>query len=149
MSMNKFYLKRFILCGILGWSMECFWTGLASIVFTSNRTFPCQTSMWMFPIYGMAVLILPLSKKLNGKSMIQRGGIYTVLIFLVEFLTGSILKFFDACPWDYSDARLQFMGVIRLDYAPLWFIMGLLFEKILIESEHWEYFQKKQHTTKQ
>lgn len=138
MPMNKYYLKRFILCGMLGWSMECFWTGLGSIVLTSDRTFPCQTSMWMFPIYGMAVTVLPLSKQLTGKSMIQRGVIYTVLIFLVEFLTGTVLKFFGACPWDYSDARLQFMGVIRLDYAPLWFLMGLLFEKILTASERRE-----------
>lgn len=138
MLMNKYYLKRFILCGILGWSMECFWTGLGSMVLTSDRTFPCQTSMWMFPIYGMAVTILPLSKKLTGKSVIQRGVIYTVLIFLVEFLTGIVLKLFGACPWDYSDARLQFMGVIRLDYAPLWFLMGLLFEKVLKASKHWE-----------
>lgn len=34
-------------------------------------------------------------------------------------------------PWDYSHARLNVKGVIRLDYAPVWFLTGLLYEKLL------------------
>lgn len=37
----------------------------------------------------------------------------------------------DACPWDYSDAALNYKGIIRLDYAPVWFIVGLIYEKML------------------
>ena len=51
--------------------------------------------------------------------------------YLVEFLSGSILKQFSMCPWDYSGAAFQYRGIIRLDYAPLWFAAGLIFEKIL------------------
>ena len=54
-----------------------------------------------------------------------------VFIFIGEFFTGSLLRKMDACPWDYSDAPLNIRGLIRLDYAPLWFGAGLLFEKIL------------------
>lgn len=36
--------------------------------------------------------------------------------------------------WDYSGVPLQCHGVIRLDYAPLWFTAGLIFEKILMKS---------------
>lgn len=36
------------------------------------------------------------------------------------------------CPWDYSHAKTNIDGVIRLDYAPLWMAAGLLFERILI-----------------
>ena len=46
-------------------------------------------------------------------------------------LTGSFLRRFEACPWDYSKSPLNVNGLIRLDYAPLWFGAGLLFEKIL------------------
>ncbi|BBF41545.1 hypothetical protein lbkm_0225 [Lachnospiraceae bacterium KM106-2] len=52
-------------------------------------------------------------------------------IFGVEFVAGTILKHFDACPWDYSKAKYNVKGVIRLDYAPVWFVAGLLYEKIL------------------
>ena len=33
--------------------------------------------------------------------------------------------------WDYSRAKFNIKGVIRLDYAPLWFTAGLFFEKFL------------------
>ena len=49
----------------------------------------------------------------------------------MEFISGSFLKQFGMCPWDYSGVPLQCHGVIRLDYAPLWFTAGLIFEKIL------------------
>ena len=32
---------------------------------------------------------------------------------------------------DYSDAALNYKGIIRLDYAPVWFIVGLIYEKML------------------
>ena len=35
------------------------------------------------------------------------------------------------CPWDYSRARSNIQGVIRLDYAPVWFLTGLLYERLL------------------
>ena len=58
-------------------------------------------------------------------------GIYTAGIFLVEFVSGSLLKKSNNCPWDYSSAKYNIKGVVRLDYAPLWFVMGLIYEKIL------------------
>ena len=52
-------------------------------------------------------------------------------IFGAEYLSGSFLKRCGCCPWDYSHARYNIRGVIRLDYAPFWFAAGLFFEKIL------------------
>lgn len=52
-------------------------------------------------------------------------------IFSMEYLTGTLLKKKDFCPWDYSKVPLNYHGVIRLDYAPVWFLTGLLYEKIL------------------
>ena len=34
------------------------------------------------------------------------------------------------CPWDYSQCRANIHGLIRLDFAPLWFAVGLLFEQL-------------------
>ena len=122
--------KTFIQCGILGWGMEILWTGLDSF---RRRDYKLtgHSSLRMFPIYGCAALIGPLYKKIRRFPAIVRGGLYTVGIYLTEFLSGSILKHFHMCPWDYSKAPHQYKGIVRLDYAPVWFATGLFFEKIL------------------
>ncbi|MCI8409638.1 MAG: hypothetical protein HFJ09_10295 [Lachnospiraceae bacterium] len=132
--MKKFIFNRFLLCGFTGWCLECFWTGLHSLFLSTDRTLRCGSSLWMFPIYGLGIFISPISKKLKGKPIFQRGSIYASLIFLVEYVSGSILRIFHACPWNYSHAKLQVHGLIRLDFAPLWFAVGLLYEKILTEN---------------
>jgi len=111
--------------------MECFWTGLASLCKHKDKTLSCKTSVWMFPIYGMAACFSPICKKLENKNALIRGGVYLVLIYCTEYITGIILKKHNACPWDYSKAKLNIKGVIRLDYAPVWFVAGLLFERLL------------------
>ena len=70
-------------------------------------------------------------------------------IFAAELGSGSILRYFHVCPWDYSknpvnyqglirldyaDAPLNYKELIRLDYAPVWFAVGLFFEKILSDN---------------
>ena len=120
----------FFTCGLIGWCMEIIYTSLHSLRRKDYRL-TGNTSIWMFPIYGMACLLSPLFRRLKGKNLILRGGIYTCFIFAGEYLSGSFLRKFKACPWDYSNARLNIKGLIRLDYAPLWFGAGILYEKIL------------------
>jgi uncharacterized membrane protein len=129
--MKKSITTNFLLCGFSGWCMECFWTGLHSILKHTDRRLSCNTSIWMFPIYGMAAFISPISKLIKDKNTIIRGGVYTLCIFITEYGTGNILKKHQACPWDYSKAKLNYKGIIRLDYAPVWFLVGLFYEKIL------------------
>jgi uncharacterized membrane protein len=129
--MKKCITTNFILCGLCGWCMECLWTGLHSALKHEDRLCSCYTSIWMFPIYGMAAFIAPISKKINKKCALVRGSVYTICIFLAEYGTGNVLKRYKACPWDYSKAKLNYHGVIRFDYAPLWFFVGLFYEKLL------------------
>ena len=49
----------------------------------------------------------------------------------VEYLSGRLLWKHDLCPWDYGKSRFHIHRIIRLDYAPWWFLAGLFFEKIL------------------
>lgn len=121
---------KFLTCGLLGWCIEVFWTGLHSLG-QGHWTLTGNSSLWMFPIYGCAAVIAPVSKKLANVPWVIRGGIYTAGIFATEYTTGSILKRFQACPWDYSNTPYHYQGLIRFDYAPLWFAAGLMFEKIL------------------
>ncbi len=134
------YTKNFILCGFLGWCLECIWTGFGSLLH-KDKELTCHTSYWMFPIYGAAAIIQPLYKQLKKVPIFIRGFIYTFLIYSVEFTTGYLLKLFKACPWDYSHSKYNYKGVIRLDYLPAWFGMGLLYEKLLQAST--KIFMKK------
>lgn len=127
-------MKRdFLLCGSIGWCLEIFWTGMHSLL-QGEPTMMGTSSLLMFPIYGCAAVIRPLYKKIAAIPTFLRGCIYTAGIYLMEFVSGSILKHFKMCPWDYSKTPFQINGIIRLDYAPLWFLTGLLFEKILTKS---------------
>ena len=120
----------FILCGLMGWCLEVFWTGLTSLQRRQMKLVG-RSSFWMFPIYGMAAFLRPISRLLRGKSMWLRGALYAAGIYLVEFLSGSWLKKYGLCPWDYSKARFNYKGVIRLDFLPVWFFTGLLYERVL------------------
>lgn len=121
----------FIICGLTGWCLEILWTGFGSFL-KKDYKLSCNTSVWMFPIYGMGALIAPCSKKIKRVPLIFRGTLYAIGIFITEFSTGSLLKQHNACPWDYSASKYNYKGLIRLDFAPLWFCVGILFEYIPI-----------------
>lgn len=89
----------------------------------------------MFPIYGMAAFLEPVCRFLKGKPFWLRGLTYAGLIFSGEYLTGTLLKKRSLCPWDYSRSKWHINKLVRLDYIPIWFLAGLLFERLLDESE--------------
>ena len=126
-------MYTFIKCGLFGWCLEIFWTGLGSL-FQGDGRLTGHSSLWMFPIYGMAATIHPLYPIIKPLNFVFRGSIYMLCIFAVEFVTGSFLKLMHPCPWDYSQSPWNINGVIRLDYAPVWFIAGLLFEWLVCKA---------------
>ena len=102
-----------------------------------------RTSLLMFPIYGMGAMLAPIGRGvdrwlkvdpadgLSVKDRILRHGmLYMVLIFVVEYAAGFWLRGRGMCPWDYTGRHSNINGLIRLDFAPLWFGTGLLFEMI-------------------
>lgn len=127
--------KKFLICGLTGWCMEIIFTAFDSFRRREMKLMG-HTSIWMFPIYGMAVLIQPVYFLIQKLPRLIRGCIYTTCFFTVEFLSGSFLKKRGICPWDYSNAKSNVNGVIRLDYAPFWLAAGLIFEKILTDKSH-------------
>lgn len=127
---NHMLPKNFFICGLTGWCIEILFTSLQGLRQNDHKLLG-QTSVWMFPIYGCAALIKPLYVVIGKLPAAVRGSIYSVAILTGEYVSGSFLKKHDCCPWDYSRARLNIRGVIRLDYAPLWMGAGLLFERIL------------------
>lgn len=99
-----------------------------------------QTSLLMFPIYGCGALLAPMARLVDrwiGDGplsrtdwIIRHGLLYMVLIFTAEYLSGAFLRDRGMCPWNYTGFQTSVNGLIRLDFAPLWFATGLLFEWI-------------------
>ena len=50
------FSKNFMKCGLTGWCMEIIFTSLYSLR-RRDMTLKGVTSIWMFPIYGLAGLI--------------------------------------------------------------------------------------------
>jgi hypothetical protein len=50
---------------------------------------------------------------------------------LAEFMSGSVLRrVASEAPWDYRHARFNIDGLVRLDYLPLWALVGLGTEQL-------------------
>jgi len=51
--------------------------------------------------------------------------------FAVEYASGwAIKRATGTVPWDYASTRWNVHALIRLDYAPVWFVFGLLLERV-------------------
>lgn len=123
----KKILLLFLRCGLIGWCLEICFTSFHS--FTKNDfSLKGVTSLWMFPIYGMASFLTPICHLIKNRSFIFRGIVYTICIFIMEFITGRFLSKKGICPWNYTHSKWHIKGIIRLDYAPIWFVTGLFFE---------------------
>ncbi len=129
-------------CGIAGWCLEVIFTSAESMMLHDWRLVG-KTSLLMFPIYGMGAFLAPIGRGVDrwlspdgGEELCARdrilrhGTLYMVLIFIAEYVSGFFLRSRGICPWDYTGRHSNVNGLIRLDFAPLWFGTGLLFERI-------------------
>ncbi len=128
---GQFFGENFILCGLTGWCIEVAFTS-AGAALNKDKKLTGKSSAWMFPIYGMAAGIGVIAPKISHWPTPVRGLLYGSAIMIGEYASGSLLKKYDICPWDYSDAKYNVDGIVRLDFLPLWMMAGLLYEKILL-----------------
>ncbi|MGN0366539.1 MAG: hypothetical protein ACI4E5_11470 [Suilimivivens sp.] len=128
----KTLIKNFLKCGLTGWCLEIIFTALHSLQKRDLKLMG-HTSLWMFPIYGSACLLMPVFQLLRNIPVILRGSIYALCIFAGEYLAGQFLGKRKLCPWNYERSRWHIKKVVRLDYFPNWFLAGLLFERLLSE----------------
>lgn len=122
---------RFIIYGLLGWALEIIFTGMGSAL-RGDLRLVAVTYLWMFPIYGLAIFMEPVHDRIRSWPWTLRGIIWVLLIWTIEYSTGGIIRLVTGVsPWDYTGhTRWEIDGLIRLDMAPLWFVTGLLFERV-------------------
>lgn len=122
--------QNFIICGLIGWCMEVFFTAITTPN-KNKRKLTGHSSIWMFPIYGLASFIGEVYPRISKWPRLIRASFYGFCIMTVEYLSGSILKRIDCCPWCYDGCKYSINGLIRLDYFPFWMGAGMLYEYIL------------------
>ena len=128
-------LGRFYIYAIHGYATEVMFTAIWEFVVNFNWKLPGVTSVWSFPIYGVSVLVveqLYLLMEPRGVPLVLRGLVYTLWTYGWEFSTGLILRQFDACPWDYTPFHGDFMGLVTLEYLPLWYFGAIFLERFII-----------------
>jgi len=127
-------LMRFCIYGLLGWCWEVVWTAIRDKASGKQKDWRLlgHSYLWMFPIYGLlAPLGEPIHDALRPHFWLLRGTAYLIGIWAVEYVTGwALRKLTGKCPWDYSHLRWNIQGIITLEYAPVWFLFGLGFERV-------------------
>lgn len=116
----------------IGFMIEIFTTAISRIldwnVTKEDKKLIGYISLWMAPIYGICLpfIYLPLSKVIQDYNIFLQGTIFGIGFLLIEFLSGwAYHKFMKIRPWDYAGAKLSIYGYIRLDFFPLWALVGL------------------------
>lgn len=127
-------LSRWYLYAIHGYFCEVMFTAAWEFAVNCNWKFPGVTSVWALFIYGTCILIVErVYLRLRGRCpVLLRCVIYTLWTYLWEFGTGLLLRQFNACPWDYSQFRYNFMGLITAEYAVPWFCASFIVERLVI-----------------
>lgn len=127
-------LIRFCIYGLLGWCWEIVWTAVTEKAWGRQRDWRLvgHTYLWMFPIYGLLAPVgEPIHNALRSHFWVLRGLVYLIGIWMVEYFAGwTLRKLTGKCPWDYSNFPGSIQGIITLEYAPVWFIFGLGFERV-------------------
>ena len=115
---NNDMVRRFIVYSMLGIYLEILWTGMRAAI--SGE----------YTMTGGIVCMEPVFRQLKDFGIAAKGIIYSLLIFAAEYFSGLLLLKYNICPWDYSYAFYNVRGVIRFDYMPVWFVVGLMYERL-------------------
>ncbi|MGA7988219.1 MAG: hypothetical protein WCB51_07460 [Candidatus Dormiibacterota bacterium] len=126
--------ERALAYGVVGVPGEVAFTGARDSLLRKDLRLAGRSYLWMFPIYGLSALLFePVHDVLRGKPLWQRMAAYSVGIMGVEYVAGMALrKGVGLVPWDYT-GHGRFVvpgGATRLDYAPVWAVVGLALERV-------------------
>lgn len=125
----KWY-ERGLLYGCLGITAEVVFTSFAHPSWSLSG----YSYTWMLLVWPFGFFFIDYAHRyINRYNIIARALIYMIICFLVEYTSGILFKItLGGIPWDYSnDTYWNIDGAIRLDYAFIWALAGLVGERIV------------------
>lgn len=130
-------LARFYVYGLQGIFTEVIYTSIWDFVTLYSWKLVGVSSTWAFFIYSLSHLFIEyISPTLVNNYKLPlwaRAFVYLIWTYFWEFSTGYVLSMFNACPWDYSPwFNWHVMGLITLEYAPLWYFGSIFAERCVI-----------------
>ncbi len=121
-----------VLFAVLGLGLEVIFTGLVDCKKNTLCHLMGYSSLWYLPLYMMVPILFGVTKLFVFQiNWCARGLIYMIMIFAIEYVAMFALrKLLGASPSEGSYYRSPYnvRGLIRLDYAPAMFALGLFFE---------------------
>ncbi|XP_067941653.1 transmembrane protein 229B-like [Watersipora subatra] len=125
---------RLYIYALHGYCAEILFTAAWEFALTTKYTLMGTTSVWTMPIYGISGLVVEeIYFYIKDKLPLPlRCVVYVVWTYFWEFSTGYLLRIFGACPWDYGEHIYNFMGLVCLEYAPLWYVGSIFYDQILV-----------------
>jgi uncharacterized membrane protein len=115
----------------IGITMEVIATSIMDFVKFRDPRLKGETYLWMLPIYAVVPSIyIFVQSILPDINWIVKGLVYMLAFYLLEFIAGLLIKaIVGVSPWNYKTYRFHYKEVICLEYAPVWFIYGIVGEK--------------------
>jgi len=122
------------LFAVLGLGFEVLFTSITDFKAEKRRYLMGYSSLWYAPLYACAPLFLHyVGSYLFLLPLLARGVVYALVIWLFEYVGMWLLRLLlGASPSEeqYLKSRWNIHGLIRLDFFPAMFLMGLAFEFI-------------------
>ena len=122
------------LFAILGLGFEIVFTAVLDWKSDKRRFLMGYSSLWYAPLYALAPVFLHLtSVRVFEIPFWMRGVIYALIIWFVEYFGMLALRLLlGASPSEesYYKSSWSIHGLIRLDYFPAMFLLGLAFEVV-------------------
>jgi uncharacterized membrane protein len=115
----------------IGITMEVIATAIMDFVKFRDPRLRGETYLWMLPVYAVVPFIYIYGQLLMPDAgWLMTGLLYMAAFYLLELIAGLIIKaLVGVSPWNYKTYRFHFKEVICLEYAPVWFVYGIVGEK--------------------
>jgi uncharacterized membrane protein len=128
-------LGRFFVYGLVGWCIECCFTSVVDLAIgAGDLRLMGHSYLWMHPIWGTGMLLgerIIMALHRARVRRLVRACLGVFLCFAVEYSAGALLTvLIGRCPWDYSASPWSVHGLIRLDYAPFWWVCAWAYEPL-------------------
>lgn len=122
---------RFIVYGFAGSVVESAFTSAVATAGAGRLEVHGPSTWLMVPLYGLGLpLFEPVHDAVRGRPAWMRGAIYAAGIIGIEAVSGLVWRRVTGrVPWEYRSG-VAIGGVTRLDYAPVWALVGLATERL-------------------